>query len=126
MFTVSYETGTAPASLVVVQGKGRALNPPKRSGRPMNTNLSAHTYDSNYARHNNGMKVNVERTDAFDTPVKVFRKNTGWMTVAGGKESLTITYAPDAVVKYAEVVLKDGSVARISNISLSDYLDTYC
>lgn len=126
MKTVSYSTGTAPASLVVVQGMGRALNPTARSGKPTETNLSAHNYDNVVARHRSGASVNNMRTEAFDTPVKVWEKNTGWMTVAGGKDGLTITFAPGAVVKYAEVVDKDGEVQVISNITLSEYMHTYC
>lgn len=139
MKTISYLTGTAPASLVVVRGHGRALNPTKRSGRPQETNLSAHTYDNKVARHRSGAYANVVRTDSFDTPVRVFQKNTGWMTVSGGKEKQTVTYAPDAVVVYAEVkrfivdtVTPSGMefghfiTETVTNIPLSEYMNTYC
>lgn len=127
MFTVSYERGTAPAVAVVIRGIGRSLNPPKRSGRPQNTNLSAHNYDNVYSAHRSGIKVNTLRTEAFDTPVAVFRKVTGWMTVAGGKDGLTMTYSPDAEVLYAEVYNPETEeVEVITNLPLSEYMDTYC
>lgn len=126
MRAVSYLVGTAPASLVVVRGMGRALNPTERSGKPQNTNLSAFTYDNVRSKHKNGQNVNNFRTEAFDTPIGVTRKNTGWMTVKGGKDGLTITFAPDAVVVYAEVVDKNGNVEVVTDMLLSDYQNTYC
>jgi hypothetical protein len=143
MYTISYESGTAPASLLVVQGVGRALNPTTRSGKPQETNLSAHTYDNKSARHRgtfvpafvqNGRLwgdfegrglVNNLRTEAFDTPVRVWRKKTGWITVAGGKDGLTITFAPDARVVYAVVLREDGPEV-VLDMALDEYLDTYC
>lgn len=127
MQTVSYSIGTAPASLVVVQGVGRALNPTARSGRGNACGaLSGREYDHKTSRHRSGLSVNNFRTEAFDTPVRVWEKNTGWMTVAGGKDGLTITFAPDAIVKYAEVITKTGEVIVLSNITLNEYMHTYC
>lgn len=131
MYTVSHQRGTAPASLVVVQGIGRALNPTKRSGRPQNTNLSCHDYDKVTSHHRDGKTVNTFRTDAFDTPVAVFAKVTGWMTVSGGRHGLTVTYSPDSIVRFAEVEQTDPETGDIVTLSISDitlreYLDTYC
>ena len=147
MRTVSYKTGTAPASLVVIQGMGRALNPTKRSGKPQESNLSARGYDNVRAKHRShfeltgevsksglawaksvgGGFVNNFRTEAFDTPVRVWAKNSGWLTVAGGKDGLTVTFAPDAVVKYAEVLDEEtGEVEVIMGITLFDYMTNYC
>jgi hypothetical protein len=126
MNVVSYSRGTAPLALVVVRGTGRALNPTARSGKPTETNLSAHNYDNIKARHRSGVQVNNFRTEAFDTPVSVWEKNTGWLTVSGGKDGLTVTYAPGAVVVYAEVVDKEGNMSVVMGISLKDYMDTYC
>lgn len=130
MYTVSHLRGTAPANLVVVQGVGRALNPTPRSGKPMHTNLSAQGYDNESARHRSGAHVNNFRTEAFDTPVLVTRKGTGWMTVSGGKDSLSVTFAPDAVVVFALVEQKDKhgnvTVTEVRDMSLFDYQEAYC
>lgn len=127
MNTVSYQRGTAPLALVVVRGIGRALNPTARSGKPQGTNLSAHNYDNRLAQHLNGKAVNNFRTEAFDTPVSVWKKKTGWMTVSGGRDSLTVTFDPNAVVVYAEVYnKKTDTLDIVTGISLKDYMDTYC
>jgi hypothetical protein len=128
MNLVSYLNGTAPARVLVVQGVGRALNPTERSGKPLQTNLSAGNYDNITARHHmNGtiVPVNNMRVEAFTTPTRTTRKNSGWMTVSGGKDGLSVTFAPDAVVVYA-VVVKDGAETVITNMLLSDYQNFYC
>jgi hypothetical protein len=145
MYTVSYEAGTAPKSLLVVSGIGRALNPTERSGKPQHTNLSAHNYDNVTAQHRGtpayryterGLDyydfvgrgpVNEARTEAFDTPVRVWRKVTGWMTVSGGKQGLTVTFSPDARVVLAVVEQGEGEDPIIvTDMSLNDFMDEYC
>lgn len=109
-YTVKF--GTAPESILVVKGLGRAL--------ASRTNLSAFSYDNKHAFHN-GHRLNVERSASFDTPVRVWAKRTGWITVSGGRTGRTMTFSPDATVVFAVV---NGKV--ISNMSLKDFAETYC
>jgi hypothetical protein len=110
-YTVKF--GTAPESILVVKGLGRALD-------TSSTNLSAFNYDSKYARHN-GRLLNVERSASFDTPVRVWAKRTGWITVSGGRTGRTMTFHPDATVVFAVV---NGKV--VSNLSLAAFAESYC
>lgn len=108
-YTVNY--GTAPESILVVKGVGRLHF----------YGASSQEYDSKKAHHRNGKPVNVERSASFDTPSPVYLRKSGWITVRGGRNGRTITFAPDAVVPYAVV---NGVVVR--DITLREYVDTYC